>query len=319
MSAKRNVTCVGELIADLYTDTDGSSFRPSGGGAAANVAVGLAKLGVPSAFAGKVGDDSFGRFLVKELRKARVDARGIVIDPEHRTRLAFVRVAASGARVFEFWEKHPADEQLRQSDINQDAIRRSAIVHISSFLLRHEPSRSAALSLARARSRSGGILSFDPNVRLPLWPSAAEARRILLRMVSYATVLRLNAEEATLLTQKRNFEAAARDLQAFGPPLVVITMGAGGCYLLSGATGIFVDGFPVRAVDTTGCGDAFLAGLLAGLYRSRAKPEALSEAQLRSLGRFANAAGALTALKRGVFPALPTLARVRAFLKAHPE
>ncbi len=318
MKKNATVTCIGELIADLYASGDGTSFRPSAGGAAANVAVGLARLGVPSAFAGRVGSDSFGRFLADALRDTGVDTRGIVLDPSHKTRLAFIRLSKTGERSFEFWENHPADEQLRWSDISREAIRRSAIVHLSSFLLMKEPSRRAALAVARHCSQSGRIVSFDPNLRLSLWPSSSEARRIILKMVSYTRILRLNEEEAYILTRKRRPEAAARELQSVGPSLVVITRGSKGSYFQSGAASAYAEGFRVRAVDTTGCGDAFLAGILSGIIGLKAKPEELDGPQLSALGRFANAVGALTALKRGVFPALPTLSEVRTFLKAHP-
>ena len=319
MTKKGNVTCIGELIADFYAERGATVFRPSAGGAPANVAVGLAKLGVPSAFAGRVGDDSFGIFLLRELGRSGVDTSGIVLDGDHKTRLSFITLKRWGEREFEFWERRPADEQLRPSDLDLKTLRRSSIVHVSSFLLLNEPSRSTALALARRLSRAGGVVSFDANLRLSLWGSRAEARRMMLRMLSYAGILRLNAEEAFVLTKKRAPAAAARDLQARGPSLVVITRGEAGCYLQSGPVGIFVDGFAVPAVDTTGSGDGFLAGLLATIQWAGPKLEALDEGQLYAMGRFANAVGALTALKRGVFTALPTLGEVRAFLMAYPS
>ena len=316
------VTCVGELIVDFISTEAGASldesasFRRCAGGAPANVAVGLARLGVASAFVGKVGNDPFGKFLVRELHRARVDTDGIVLDPAHKTRLAFVALDTSGGREFEFWEKHPADEQLLRSDIDREKIRKSSIVHVSSFLLLKEPSRSTAFSVAKFCSRSGCRVSFDPNLRLSLWNSPGEARRVMLKMVPFTRILRLNAEEAYFLTSKRSLEAAARYLRSLGPSTVVITRGDKGCYIQTGSAATFVKGFSVRAVDTTGCGDAFLAGLLASLVRSRKNPEEMNEPELLDIGRFANAAGALTATKLGVFPALPGLSHVRKFLKA---
>jgi fructokinase len=323
MTTGQTVTCIGELIVDFISTSAGValqeavSFQRCAGGAAANVAVGLARLGVQSAFVGKVGNDAFGRFLLKELQGARVDTKEIVLDAKHKTRLAFVSLDKSGERKFEFWEKHPADEHLRQSDIDRERIRKSTIVHMSSFLLLNEPSRSTAFAIAQYCSRAGCSVSFDPNLRHSLWDSPAEARRVMLKMVSFTRILRLNTEEAYFLTTKRSSEAAARYLRSLGPSIVVITRGHKGCYLQTGSAATFVDGFSVRAVDTTGCGDAFLAGLLSALAKSRRKPEEMNELELRKIGRFANAAGALTAMKYGVIPALPTLANVRKFLKAH--
>ena len=189
---------------------------------------------------------------------------------------------------------------------------------MSSFLLLKEPSRSTAFALAQYCSRSGSFVSFDPNLRLPLWDLPAEARKVMLKMVSFTNILRLNEEEAYFLTSKRSIEAAARYLRSLGPSMVVITRGDEGCYLQTGAAETFVDGFSVRAVDTTGCGDAFLAGFLYALAKSPSKPEEMNKLELKKIGRFANAVGALTAMKYGVIPALPKLANVHKFLKVHP-
>jgi len=323
MTAAPTVTCIGELIVDFISTNAGVAlqeaalFRRCAGGAPANVAVGLARLGVRSAFVGKVGNDAFGKFLVKELQHARVDANGIALDSVHNTRLAFIALSKSGEREFEFWEKSPADEQLRRSDIDVMKIRKSKIVHVSSFLLLKEPSRSTAFSVAHYCSRSGCCVSFDPNLRRSLWASLTEARRVMLKMVSFSTILRLNAEEAYFLTRKRGVETAARALRSLGPSLVIITSGKKGCYIQSGKGETFADGFSIRAVDTTGCGDAFLAGFLSALAKSRTNPEEMQEPELQTIGRFANAVGALTAMKHGVIPSLPTLADVHNFLKAH--
>jgi len=322
MTGKKRVTCIGELIVDFISTSPGlaleevATFRRCAGGGGANVAVGLARLGVGSAFVGKVGNDAFGRFLIKEMRDAYVNTDGIVLDSDHKTRLAFVALDKLAERKFEFWEKNPADEQLRRSDINRAKILKSNIVHIGSFLLLREPSRSTAFEMAKSCSRSDSHLSFDPNLRLSLWDSPAEARRVLLRMVPLTTILRLNEEEAFFLTRKRNAETAAGHLRSLGPSLVVITRGREGCYLQSDAAAASVAGFSIRAVDTTGCGDGFLAGLLSMLGKSKRNPGELNEPELQLIGRFANAAGALTATKHGVIPALPTLAQVLKFLRA---
>ena len=321
MKGKQTVTCIGELIVDFISTSPGfaleevATFRRCAGGGGANVAVGLARLGVRSAFAGKVGNDAFGRFLIKEMRDASVNTDGIVLDSGHKTRLAFVALDKRAEREFEFWEKCPADEQLHRSDIDQAMIMRSRIVHIGSFLLLNEPSRSTAFAVATSCARSGCTLSFDPNLRTSLWVSPAEARRVLLKMVSLTTILRLNTEEAYFLTRRRSVEAAAEHLRSLGPSIVVITKAAGGCYLQSAAAAASVPGFSIRAVDTTGCGDGFLAGLLSSLSNSQTRPEEMNEAELKTVGRFANASGALTATRHGVFPALPTLAQVRKFMK----
>lgn len=320
MNSIPSVTCVGELIVDFISLKKGvglqnaPSFAKHPGGAAANVAVGLRKLGIPTRFVGTVGDDPFGAYLKDQLKRFGVSVDSIRKDSGHKTRLAFVSLTTSGERDFAFWEQHPADVELRLSDIPIGRIGTSAIVHISSFLLLREPARSAALKLARSLRRQGAVVCFDPNLRLSLWDAAALARRLMLRMIGECTILRLNEEEAKFLTRKRRIPDAIAWLSSKGPDLVVITRGGEGCAFGIGGRVGSAPGFRVHAVDTTGCGDGFLAGLLSGIIRSRTDPGRLSFEALRSVCLYANAAGALTAMKPGVMPALPTATEVAEFL-----
>jgi fructokinase len=315
------VTCVGEVLVDFISTTKGTSlagtplFAKCAGGAAANVAAGLARLGIDTAMVAKVGDDAFGRFLRAELSRMGVRASGVTSDKTHKTRLAFVSLERSGEREFDFWQHAPADEQLTSRDLNLPALAKSAIVHIGSFLLLNNPSRSTALRTARALRAKGSQISFDPNLRLTLWKSASDARRVALAMTKLATILRLNEAEARFLTGRRSLQAAARALRELGPAVVVVTAGEEGCLLDTGHAQVFVKGYRVRAADTTGCGDAFLAGLLAGIARSNQRAGALSLASLVSICRFANAAGALCATRRGGIAAMPALSDVDTFLR----
>ena len=317
------VTCIGEAIVDFVSTKSGYSlreapvFKKAVGGAPANVAVGLARLGTRVSFVGKVGDDPFGRFLEEELRSSGVDTAGMRFDRRHRTRLAFVSLGEKGERDFSFWERAPADEQLRTDDIRLRRVAASRIVHISSFLLLSSATRSVALRLAALLCRQGCLISFDPNVRLSLWRSPDEARKVLTTMVRCAHILRLNLEEARFLSGAREPHKAADALRRLGPELVVITDGANGCvYFTPSETGK-VSGFRVRAVDTTGCGDAFLAGLLHGIAQRPERPGEIPGSVLREICRFSNAAGALTALRRGAAAAMPGHSRVIRFLNRH--
>ncbi len=320
MTPNPTVTCIGELLVDFISMKPGATisntpaFSKRAGGAAANVAVGLAGLGVASSFIGKVGDDSFGMFLRDELRSHGVVVSGLRFDRSHKTRLAFVSLSSSGERDFEFWERHPADEQLRPLDLSFSRIAESAIVHLSSFLLLREPSRSTAIAIARKLRRRGCEISFDPNLRFSLWRSPAEAKRVLLRMAASATILRVNEEEAILLTGKRNMRDASEKLISIGPSVVVATFGSRGCSVRTAHRYAVVQGFRVKAVDTTGCGDAFLAGLLRGIVKSRKPVCELSVEELRPICRYANAVGALTATRYGGIAALPHSAEVKKFL-----
>src|ERR1041385_262704 len=178
-----DITCIGEVLIDFIstkkgvTLSDVPGFVKCAGGAAANVAVGLAKLGILSAFVGKVGNDPFGKFLHRQLREEGVDVSGLRTTQDYNTRLAFVSLSKSSERDFKFWEQHPAVEQLQLSDVNPDRLRKSKIVHISSFLLLNEPARSTALRIARRLKQKRCDISFDPNLRLSLWKSHMEARK----------------------------------------------------------------------------------------------------------------------------------------------
>jgi fructokinase len=321
MKAQRRVTCVGEVIVDFVSTRTGAtlagtpSFLKNAGGAAANVAVGLTRLGVETSFIGKVGHDPFGTFLKSELRRNGVNTSGLRSDKSRRTRLAFISLRAAGEREFVFWETRPADECLEPADVDFRQIARSHIVHLSSFLLLSEPARSTVLEIARNARRSGTIVSFDPNLRIPLWPSRQEATHWLLTMTKLSTILRLNEAEARFITNSRTLSGAGRRLLELGPHLVVITVGRKGCYAFTHRASVFSAGFGVRAFDTTGCGDSFLAALLFGILKKPAGIDDLTATGLESICRFANAAGALTATKFGGIPALPTRSQVGVFLK----
>jgi sugar/nucleoside kinase (ribokinase family) len=322
MKRQTEVSCVGEVIVDFVSTKAGATlsqtpgFLKHAGGAAANVAVGLSRFGVRTAFHGKVGRDPFGSFLIRELGESGVDTSGIRTDGSRRTRLAFVSRTTSGERDFAFWENHPADERLEPRDVDFKRIARSRIVHLGSFPLLREPARSTIIGIARKAASAGVAVSFDPNIRLSLWKSRREARGVLLTMVKLSSILRLNDAEAHLLTGTRNTNRAARELLGLGPVIVVITAGRKGCYAFTRRTSLFSPGFRVRAVDTTGCGDSFLAALLFGILRNASAAGDLPASALEPICRFANAAGALTATRFGVISALPSRSEVESFLQS---
>ncbi|MGB2869216.1 MAG: carbohydrate kinase [Bacteroidota bacterium] len=320
MKTRFDVTSVGEAFVDLVSMTaadnlaKAESFVKVAGGAPANVAVGVAKMGLRSAFVGKIGDDSFGHFVKAELKRLGVEVRGLVSDGVCRTRLAFVSVSSNGERDFEFWERHPADQELQYSDVAMDLVLNSAIVNIGSFLLLNDPARSVAFRVAREAGRKGCEICFDPNARLSLWPSEKAAVKQFRQMVSMSSIVRMNDSEAKLLTGFRNVEKAADSLRALGPNLVFITLAERGCFAANDQWQGLVPGFNVNVVDTTGCGDGFLVGILTGIRKSGKKPVDLTGTDLRNICRLGNAVGALTSRKRGAIAALPELKEVKSFL-----
>jgi fructokinase len=317
---KTDVHCIGELLVDFLPEDKGKplqdvgSFTKYAGGAPANLAVGLARLGLRSGFIGRVGDDPFGYFLRDELKRAGVQIDGISFDKEYKTRLAFVSLSEAGDRSFTFWESNPADIHLMPGHIDRDLLRQSAIVHISSFLLLHDPARSSIFEVISELRDSPITLSFDPNIRLDLWKRPERAKQLLIKMIKFVNILRLNVDEAIFLSGKDTIEAAARKLLAYGPEIVVITKEDQGCYYKTASANGFVNGFRVEAIDTTGCGDGFMAGLLRGAIKNERNMRRLEKEELHAILRYANAVGAIVATKPGAISALPTHDEVVSFL-----
>jgi len=315
-----NAICLGELLIDFVPTvtgtglTDAPAFIKAPGGAPGNVAVGLARLGVKSAFMGKVGDDAFGHFLADTLAEAGVDVGPLRFSTEARTALAFVSLRADGEREFMFYRHPSADMLFTPREVDMDAISRAKLLHFGSISLIGEPSRSATLYAVDAARAAGGLVSYDPNLRLPLWPDADAARKGLLLGLSKAHIVKLSDDESEFLTGLSDLKAACQALWHEDLKLMVVTRGRAGCvYFTPSFTGM-VESFTVEAVDATGAGDGFVAGLLQGLL---ADPSTFQdETRLRELCRFANAVGALATTKRGAIPALPNRERVREFLCA---
>ena len=314
-----NAICLGELLIDFVPTvtgtglTDAPAFIKAPGGAPGNVAVGLARLGVKSAFMGKVGDDAFGHFLADTLAEAGVDVGPLRFSSEARTALAFVSLRADGEREFMFYRHPSADMLFTPREVDMDAISRAKLLHFGSISLIGEPSRSATLYAVDAARAAGGLVSYDPNLRLPLWPDADAARKGMLLGLSKAHIVKLSDDESEFLTGLSDLKAACQALWHEDLKLMVVTRGRAGCvYFTPSFTGM-VESFTVEAVDATGAGDGFVAGLLQGLL---ADPSTFQdETRLRELCRFANAVGALATTERGAIPALPNQERVREFLR----
>jgi fructokinase len=317
------VVCLGEALVDLVSTKAGvrldraPAFRKAAGGAPANVAVGLARLGRRSAFIGAFGVDSLGAFLTATLARAGVDLTP-AWRSKQRTALALVSLDVDGDRDFLFYGERPAHFDLRLSPRMRAAVRRARIFHFGSISLIAEPARSATLAAIDEARRAGALVSYDPNLRLSLWPTARAARQAIRRSLPLADVVKVNEDELAFLTGARSVAPGLAALAAMGPRLVVATLGAEGCAYRSLSAEGKVAGFPARVVDTTGAGDAFVAGLLCGMLSSpQGTASSPDRAELEAILTYANAAAALSTERRGGIPSLPTRRRVRAFLAAN--
>jgi fructokinase len=315
-----DAVCLGELLIDFVPTVTGTglidapAFKKAPGGAPANVAVGLARLGVESAFMGKVGEDPFGHFLAKTLAVAGVDVGPLLFAEEARTALAFVSLRADGDREFMFY-RHPSADMLWQpSEVDEAAIAGAKLLHYGTISLIAEPARSATLRAIDLARDAGCLISCDPNLRLALWPDEAAARKGLEDGIARAELVKLSDEEVRFLCGTDDPEAARRQLWHDQLKLLLVTRGVGGAAYFTRDFAGEVPGFAVEAVDTTGAGDGFVAGYLQGVIDDIGVLE--DEPRLRELIRFANAAGAITTTTRGAIPALPSRAAVLEFLAA---
>jgi fructokinase len=314
------VLCIGELLIDFVsttTDTtlvDCPGFHKAPGGAPANVAVGLAKLGVSSGFIGKVGDDPFGEFLRKTLDGVGVDTTYLLTGEDVRTTLAFVATRSDGKKDIAFWRNPGADMMLEPEEIDPAYITRAEVFHYGSISLGKLPSREATLRAIQIARKNGLLMSYDPNLRLSLWDSPEEAKRRIWEVMPYAQVVKCAEEEWKFITDTDDFEEGAAEILDKGASLVIVTRGADGCYFDNGAARGKLPSFKVAVADTLGAGDGFVAGMLSQLMKC-VSLSGLKEHELRDILTYASACGALTCTKVGVIPALPTAREVEEFLK----
>ena len=311
--------CIGELLIDFVSTTpdvtlaEAPGFVKAPGGAPANVAVGLAKLGMDAGFIGKVGADAFGDFLREVLQENSVNTDYLIAGETSRTTLAFVATRSDGMKDITFYRHPGADIQLAPDEIDIGYIQSAELFHYGSVSLSHSPSREATLHAIRSAKAGGARLSYDPNLRLMLWDDAANAKRWIWEVMPYADVVKISDEEWEFVTGDADFEQGIKRILGLGVKLLVVTLGERGCYYTNGFADGFVDGFTVGVVDTLGAGDAFVAAMLAQL-RQYMDLTALEQKQLDPIMRYANAAGALATQQVGVIPSLPTPSEIERFL-----
>ena len=314
--------CLGELLIDFVSVEQDvplarlPGFAGAAGGAPANVAVGLARLGVSTGFIGKVGDDPFGEHLRETLEGEGVDIRYLRRAPGVRTTLAFVAARSDGRKDICFYRHPGADMLLSAEEVNGECVTSARLFHFGSVSLSRSPAREATMHGARVAREAGLLVSYDPNWRPGLWSDHVEARGLIWEGMELATVVHCAQEEWEFITGTQDLEEGAARIRGTGASLVVVTQGAGGCYWDNGRSRGHTAGFRVEVVDPLGAGDGFVAAMLSQLM-GEGVPAAgePGEERLGAVMRYANAAGALTCTKRGVIPALPTAAEVEGFLR----
>ncbi|PWA69803.1 pfkB-like carbohydrate kinase family protein [Artemisia annua] len=317
-----SIVCFGEMLIDFVPDTSGVSlaesqgFLKAPGGAPANVACAITKLGGTSSFIGKVGKDEFGFMLADILKKNGVNADGVLFDEHARTALAFVTLKKNGEREFMFYRNPSADMLLKESELNMDIIKKAKIFHYGSISLITEPCRSAHMAAMKAAKQAGVLLSYDPNVRLALWPSAEAARHGIKSIWNEADFIKVSDEEVGFLTQKDSTnEDAVQSLWHDKLKLMVVTDGEKGCRYYTKTFKGKVPGFSVNPIDTTGAGDSFVGSILCSIAKDNSI--FMDEGKLKETLKLANACGAICATKKGAIPALPSTSEAQAFISSY--
>ncbi|MGJ3237516.1 MAG: PfkB family carbohydrate kinase [Anaerolineae bacterium] len=318
------VVCMGELLIDFVALENGvtvgeaSGFEKAPGGAPANVAVAIKRLGLESAFITQVGDDPFGHYLAAVLDGEGIDTTGIRFSEEARTMLAFVSLAGDGERSFSFYRHPSADMLLTTDQIAYDVLDSADLFHFGSITLINDPSREATLATARYAKEQGKLISYDPNLRLALWDDEASAHAGMRLGLDYAHIIKISDEEAHLVLAE---DEQITDLfDTFEQiELIMLTRGAEGCTIyLQGGQSYTHGGYRVQTVDTTGAGDSFMAGIIVGVLEQLNAKRAFDQIDFERVLRLANASGALATTGRGAIPSLPTRAEVDAFLNTMP-
>lgn len=309
----KGIISLGEALIDFIPlDDNNETFQKSPGGAPANVAVGLARLDAKTSFLGKVGDDVLGRFLKDTLDSYGVDTSNMRFTKDTRTGVVFVTLGEGGERSFEFYIDPSADRFLEEAEVDESLFDSHNLLHFGSISLISEPAKSATKKAVRTAREKGLIVSYDPNLRLGLWTSEDQAREEIRSMLGEADVLKISEEELEFITGESDIEKGVAKLDEFQIPLIFITLGAEGSYIfLNGQAPVKVEAMKVKAVDTTGAGDAFVSGILYQLHLLEKPLKELTADEIKEMARFASVSGGLAASTKGAMTALPTLDEVK--------
>lgn len=305
-----DVTAMGELLIDFTqngtTEQGNKLFEANPGGAPCNVLAMLEKLGKKTAFIGKVGDDLFGRLLSGVVSSVGIDISGLVSDASSRTTLAFVQNSQDGDRDFSFYRNPGADQRITPSEVRTDLIRNSKAFHFGTLSLTDEPARSATQAAVKAAAEAGILISFDPNLRPPLWSSTGEAKKQMAWGCGQCKVLKIAEEELSFLTGENSICQGIVSLRKQYPNLILIlvTKGKDGAEAFYGRIHASVPSYlKVRTIDTTGAGDTFCGSCLS--YLLDHDLDNLTEEQIVAMLKFSNAAASLVTTKKGAIRSMP--------------
>lgn len=306
-----DVTALGELLIDFTCTGKASDGYPAvqahPGGAPANFLAALSSFGAETALIGKLGSAAFGKMLMGSLEKAGISTEGICVADDVFTTLAFVTLDESGNREFSFSRKPGADACLSTDELNLKLIEEAGLFHFGSLSFTDEPARSAACEAVEYARKCGKLISYDPNLRKPLWRSLDEARKQIIWGIERADVVKLSDEEAGFLFGLEPEEAAEHILRNFPVKLVFVSCGDAGClYRNEKACGKVPALRDIKVMDTTGAGDIFFGSAIWKMLQIAKPPESLDAEELRDIALFATAAAGLSVTRAGGISSVPS-------------
>lgn len=313
-----DVVALGELLIDFT----GSGESPQGnplleanpGGAPCNVLSLLAKLGHKTAFMGKVGNDGFGLQLKAALEEVGISTKGLLLDPDTHTTLAIVQTLPGGDRDFSFYRKPGADMMLRKDELDPELLLNTKIFHFGSLSMTDEPCRTATRLAIASAEDAGALLTFDPNLREPLWDTLDEAREQILYGLGHCQVLKISDNEIQWLSGMDDYDEGIGWLRSqFDIPLILLSMGADGSRAYQGGLRVEVPVFPVDTIETTGAGDTFFGGVIHYILDHGFRD--YTESELTEMLTFANAGAALVTTRKGALRVMPTREEIDALMK----
>lgn len=303
-----DVTAMGEMLIDFtlngQSEQGNHLFEACPGGAPCNVLAMLNKLGRKTAFIGKVGEDQFGRLLKGTIDELGIETKGLILDKEIHTTLAFVHTFPDGDREFSFYRKPGADMMLTEDEVDYDLIRQSRIFHFGTLSMTDEPVRSATKKALEVAKEAGCLITFDPNLRPPLWNSLDDAKKQMEYGFQYCDMLKISDNEIQFVSGKEDYDEGIRYLQdKYNIPLIFLTMGKDGSRAYYKDMRVERKGFQVKAIETTGAGDTFCGCSIHGLLTHGL--EGLTEENLGDMLTYANAGAALITMKKGAIRSMP--------------
>ena len=318
MEKKYDVIALGELLIDFtmngQSEQGNNMFEACPGGAPCNVLALLNKMGKKTAFLGKVGKDQFGTLLRDTITEAGIDASHLMIDDKVNTTLAFVHTFPDGDREFSFYRNPGADMMLTEDEVDPSFIAQTKIFHFGTLSMTHDGVRAATKKAVQAAKDAGCLVSFDPNLRPPLWSSLDLAKEQMEYGFGVCDILKISDNEIQFVSGKEDYDEGIAYLQeAYHIPLILLTMGKEGSRAYYKGKCVERPGFAAKAIETTGAGDTFCGSSLN--YIVEHGFEDLTEEQLGELLTFANAAAAIVTTKKGAIRSMPEREEVEALIQ----